>query len=154
MHKQETPVLVQPYLSFEGRCEEALTFYRDTLGATVEFMMRFKENPEPAPSGGEGCAPGPIDGEKVMHASLRIGDSVLMATDGMCSGKASFAGISLTLNPATTAEAERLFKALADGGQVQMPLAKTFFSPLFGMLVDRFGVSWMVVTETAEAPAA
>lgn len=140
-------MLVQPYLFFEGRCEEALNFYRDKLGATVDMLLRFKDNPEPGASPGEGCAGGPVDGEKVMHATFRIGGAVLMASDGMASGKPSFQGISLSLSLRDQAEAKRLFNALADGGQVQVPLNKTFFSPLFGMVADRFGVSWMVVVE-------
>lgn len=139
---------VQAYLSFEGRCQEALDFYRDKLGAQVGLLMRFKDAPpmdQPAP---EGCAGGPPpDGEKIMHSELRIGDSTLMATDGMASGKPSFAGISLSLLVADAAEAQQRFDALADGGQVQMPLAKTFFSPAFGMVADRFGVQWMVVAQ-------
>jgi PhnB protein len=131
---------VQPYLFFDGRCEEAIEFYRSALGAEVTMLMRFKENPEPqecsmVPPGSE---------EKVMHASIRIGDTTVLASDGRCQGQPSFQGISLSLTAADEAEAERLFAALADGGQVQMPLAKTFFSPRFGMVADRFGVSWMI----------
>ena len=143
---------VQPYLFFEGRCEEALAFYRDKLGATVDYQMRFKENPEPAAGPGEGCAGGPVDGEKIMHASFRIGGAMLMASDGMASGKPNFQGISLSLTLPDQAEAKRVFEGLADGGQVQVPLTKTFFSPLFGMVADRFGVSWMVVVEDPNQP--
>ncbi len=143
---------VQPYLFFEGRCEEALAFYRDKLGATVDYQMRFKENPEPAAGPGEGCAGGPVDGEKIMHASFRIGGAMLMASDGMASGKPNFQGISLSLTLPDQAEARRVFEGLADGGQVQVPLTKTFFSPLFGMVADRFGVSWMVVVEDPNQP--
>jgi PhnB protein len=132
---------VQPYLSFEGRCEEAVEYYRNALGAEVEALMRFKEMPEPGDS--EMCAP--VDGEKIMHSCFRIGDTRLMATDGMCTGKASFEGISLSLSVPDDATAERLFSTLADGGQVQVPLAKTFFASSFGMVADRFGVSWMIV---------
>ena len=128
---------IQPYLSFDGRCEEAIEFYRRTLGAKVEMLMRFKEAPEP------GMSP-PEAGEKVMHSALRIGDSMVLASDGRCLGKPNFQGFALSLTAANEAEADRLFNALADGGQVQMPLAKTFFSPSFGMVADRFGVSWMV----------
>ena len=141
---------VQPYLFFEGRCEEALTFYQTQLGATVDHLMRFKDNPEP--QAGEGCAGGPPDGEKVMHASFRIGGASLMASDGMASGQPKFAGISLSLLLPDVATGERMFHALADGGQVQMPLGKTFFSPMFGMVADRFGVSWMVVVEDPNQP--
>jgi PhnB protein len=133
---------VEPYLSFDGRCEEAIEFYRKELGAEVTMLMRFKESPEP-------CQPGMSPpGDKVMHASFRIGDTTLMASDGQCLGKANFQGFSLSLKAHSEAEAERLFASLADGGQVQMPLTKTFFSPRFGMVADRFGVSWMIVVAT------
>ena len=137
---------VQPYLMFDGRCEEAIEFYKKTLGAKVEMLMRFKESPEPPPPG---CmAPGTED--KVMHACLRIGDTAVMASDGQCGGKPSFQGFSLSITAPTEADADRMFNALADGGQVQMPLAKTFFSPRFGMVADRFGMSWMVIVEPAK----
>ncbi|KAB2837390.1 VOC family protein [bacterium] len=129
---------IEPYLFFDGRCEEALEFYRKALGAEVEMLMRFKENPEPAMNP-------PGSGEKIMHASFRIGKARVMASDGNCGGKASFQGFSLSLSVANAAEADRYFAALAEGGQVQMPLAKTFFSPRFGMVADRFGMSWMVI---------
>lgn len=137
---------VQPYLFFDGRCEEALEFYRKTLGAEVKMMMRFKENPEPAAA--VGCAPGEgsgPSGESIMHACFQIGDTEVMASDGMAAGKPEFKGFSLSLNAPSDAEAQRLFKALGEGGQVQMPLAKTFFASSFGMVADRFGVSWMVI---------
>ncbi len=129
--------VVQPYLFFDGRCEEAVEFYRKTLGAQVETLMRFKDSPDPSM-----CAPGA--GDKVMHASFRIGETTVMASDGQCTGRPSFQGFSLSLTVPDAAEAERLFAALGDGGQVQMPLTKTFFSPRFGMVADRFGVSWMI----------
>ena len=128
---------VQPYLFFEGRCEEALEFYRGALGAEVTMLMRFKESPDPGM-----VAPGTED--KVMHASFRIGETTVLASDGRCEGQPSFQGFALSLTVPNEAEAERLFAALGDGGQVQMPLTKTFFSPRFGMVADRFGVSWMV----------
>ena len=131
---------VQPYLYFDGRCEEAVEFYRGALGAEVTMLMRFKDSPEPA-------EPGMVPhnaGDKVMHASFRIGDTTVLASDGRCLGKASFQGFSLSITVPNETEAERLFAALADGGQVQMPLTKTFFSPRFGMTADRFGVSWMI----------
>lgn len=136
---------VQPYLFFDGRCEEAVEFYRRALGAKVEMLMRFKDSPEPPQPG----TPAPGSDNKVMHASLRIGDTTVMASDGHCQGAPSFKGFSLSLTAANEAEADRLFGALADGGQTQMPLAKTFFSPRFGMVADRFGVSWMVVVMPA-----
>jgi PhnB protein len=139
---------VQSYLFFNGRTEEAIEFYKKALGAKVEMMMRFKDAPE-----GQ-CAPGLED--KIMHSSFKIGDTVVMASDGMCSGepKTEFKGVSLTLNPTTEAECERLFKALAEGGQVQQPLIKTFFSPKFGVVSDKFGLTWMVLVEQAQAKAA
>ena len=129
---------VQPYLFFDGRCEEAIAFYRKALGAKVEMLMPFKESPEPMP----GKAP---PGDKVMHASFRIGDTTVMASDGNCTGKPSFQGFSLSITARDDAEAKRLFAALSDGGKVEMPLGRTFFSPAFGMVADRFGVSWMVI---------
>ena len=131
---------IDPYLFFEGRCEEAVEFYRKALGAKVEMMMRYKDSPEPPPPG---MVP-PGSENKVMHASLRIGDAVVMASDGNCSGKPKFDGIMLSITAKNVAEVDRYFNALADGGQVQMPLAKTFWSPRFGMVADRFGVGWMV----------
>jgi PhnB protein len=128
---------VQSYLFFDGRCEEAIEFYRAALGAEVTMLSRFKDSPDP-----NMCAPGTED--KVMHASFRVGDTTLMASDGRCQGKSKFEGFSLSLTVRDESEAERLFASLADGGQVQMPLTKTFFSPRFGMVADRFGVSWMV----------
>jgi PhnB protein len=133
-------MLVQPYLSFDGRCEEALTFYRKALGAEVAMLMRFKDMPDPQPGM---ITPG--SEEKVMHATLRIGETTVMASDGRCQGKPSFQGFSLSITAANEAEADRVFAALSDGGQVGMPLGKTFFSPRFGMVADRFGVNWMVI---------
>jgi PhnB protein len=132
---------VQPYLFFDGRAEEAIEFYQRTLGAKVEMLVRFKDAPEPGhtPPGAE---------NKVMHSTLRIGDATVMASDGHCQGKPSFQGFSLSLPVPDIAEAERVFNALADGGQVQQPLVETFFSPRFGMVADRFGVPWMVVVAT------
>jgi PhnB protein len=132
---------VQPYLFFDGSCDEALAFYRTALGAENTMLMRFKDSPEPH-------APGMIPPgweEKVMHASFRIGDTEINASDGRCAGQPSFKGFALTLNVPTDAEADRMFAALSDGGQVQMPLANTFFASRFGMLADRFGVSWMII---------
>jgi PhnB protein len=134
---------VHPYLFFDGRCEEALEFYRRALGAKVEMLMHFKDNPEPMP----GKAP---PGDKVMHTCFRIGDTAVMASDGNCTGRPSFQGFSLSLTARDEADAKRLFSVLAEGGQVQMPLAKTFFSPAFGMVADRFGVSWMLIVPSQE----
>jgi PhnB protein len=134
-------MLVQPYLFFDGRCDEALEFYRRTLRAEVTTLMRFKDSPEPHQPG---MVP-PGSENKVMHTSFRIGDTTVMASDGRCLGKPSFQGFSLSLTVPNDAEAERLFAALGDGGQVQMPMTKTFFSSRFGMVADRFGVSWMVI---------
>ena len=138
---------IQPYLFFDGRCEEALEFYRRALGAEVMMLMRFKDSPEPpAP----GMVP-PGAENKVMHTCFRIGEAMIMASDGRCVGQPSFAGFSLSITVPDEANAERLFASLADGGQVQMPLDKTFFSPRFGMVADRFGVSWMIVVAPAGA---
>lgn len=133
-------MIVQPYLNFDGRCEEAIEFYRKALGAEVKTLMRFKDNPEPQPG-----MQSPATENKVMHANIRVGDNDILMSDGRCAGQTKFQGVSLALSVASDAEAERTFKALADGGQVQMPLAKTFFSSGFGMLADRFGVGWMVL---------
>jgi PhnB protein len=132
---------VQPYLFFDGRCEEAIEFYRTALGAKVTMLMRYKDSPEPQQPG---MLPAGFE-DKVMHANLRIGDSELMASDGHCQGQPNFQGFSLSLTAADEAEAERLFAALADGGRVQIPMSKTFFSSRFGMVTDRFGVGWMVI---------
>ncbi|MDN0073996.1 VOC family protein [Crenobacter sp. SG2303] len=132
---------IQPYLFFDGRCEEAIEFYRGALGAELLTLMRFKDSPEP-PS--PDCVV-PGSENKVMHASFRVGETTVMASDGTGQGPSSFQGFSLTLSVADAAEAERVFSALSAGGQVRMPLGKTFFSPCFGMVADRFGVSWMVI---------
>lgn len=135
---------IQPYLYFEGRCEEALEFYRNTLGAEVTMLMRYRDSPEPLRPG---MLP-PGSENKVMHAGLKIGDTTMMASDGRCSGKPDFKGVSLTVSAANEREAERLFSALGEGGTVQMPLTRTFFSSRFGMVADRFGVSWMILVST------
>ena len=132
---------IEPYLFFDGRCEEAIQFYGRTLGAKVEMLMRYKDSPEPPPPG---MVP-PGSENKVMHASITIGDSRVMASDGGCQGKPDFKGFSLSITVANEAEADRVFAALSDGGTVQMPLGKTFFSPKFGMVSDKFGVGWMVI---------
>jgi PhnB protein len=130
---------IQPYLFFDGRCEEALEFYKSALGAEVTALVRYKDSPTPP----EMVPPG--SGEKVIHSSFTVGDSTVMASDGHCGGKPIFQGMSLSISLPTVADADRVFAALADGGQVQMPQGKTFFSPRFGMVTDRFGVSWMVI---------
>lgn len=143
---------VTPYLCFEGRCEEALRFYQDAIGAQIEALMRFREAPQtPDASAGRGEMPPAVTGEKVMHASLRIGDSTIFASDGRCSGNARFDGIALTIHARDDAHAEQLFTALSAGGQVQMPLEQTFFASRFGMLADRFGVGWMIISEPASS---
>ena len=130
----------QPSLFFNGRCEEALEFYKKALGAEVLMLMRFSDSPDPPPPG---MVP-PGSENKIMHSAMRIGETEVMASDGHCMGKAAFQGVSLSLSASNEAEADRLFNALGDGGQVQMPIGKTFFSPRFGMVADRFGVLWMV----------
>jgi PhnB protein len=132
---------VQPYLFFDGRCEEAIEFYKKVLGIKVEMLMRFSESPDPMPPG---MIP-PGSEKKVMHSAFRVGDSLVMASDGNCGGKPKFEGFSLSVDAKNAAEADKLFAALVDGGKVQMPLGKTFFSPRFGMLTDKFGVGWMVI---------
>ncbi|HVU25044.1 MAG TPA: VOC family protein [Opitutus sp.] len=138
-----TTSLVQPYLFFGGRCEEALAFYGRALGATVEMLMHYNESPEKVPSD---RIPAGFE-TKVMHASFRIGETVLMASDGDGVG-AKFEGFSLSVALPTAADADRAFAALAEGGQVTMPLAKTFWSPKFGMVTDRFGIGWMVTVKS------
>jgi len=133
---------VQPYLSFEGRCEEAIEFYRSAVGAEVLMLMRYKE----APPSEQGMT-SPDSADKVMHAHIKIGDSSVMMSDGRCGGNPSFAGFGLSLGVSSEAEAARAFKALEAGGKAFMPLAKTFFAAQFGMVTDRFGVMWMVLFE-------
>ncbi len=132
---------VDPYLMFDGRCEEAIEFYKKAIGAEVLMLMRFKDSPAPAP---EGRMP-PGSENKVMHATLRIGGSNVMMSDGECQGKGKFAGFSLSLSVKDDAAVDKAFAALADGGKVHLPPTKTFFSSKFGMLEDRFGVGWMVI---------
>jgi PhnB protein len=138
-HQREEIMGIEPYLFFNGRCDEAVEFYKKALGAEVLMLMRYKESPEPPPPG---MVPAGWD-NKIMHTSLRIGNANVMASDG-CSDGVNFQGFSLSLTVANEAEAKRAFTALSDGGQVQMPLGKTFWSPCFGMVADRFGVGWMV----------
>ena len=134
---------VQPYLYFNGRCEEAVEFYKKAIGAEVQMLMRNAESPEPPPPG---MLP-PGSENKVMHVSFKVGDTVVMASDGHNSGTPDFRGFSLSLTVADAAQAQRLFAALSEGGQVQVPLGKTFWAPMFGMLTDRFGVGWMLSAE-------
>jgi len=131
---------VTPYLFFDGRCEEAIEFYKKTLGAEVDMMMRFKDTPDKSM-----CTPGTEN--KVMHAALRISGTSVMASDGRAQNKPKFEGFALSITPKDEADAQRVFKALADGGEVQMPLAETFFAQSFGMVADRFGVGWMIIVE-------
>ncbi len=133
-------MLIQPYLFFDGRCEEAIELYKRVLGAKVEMLMRFSDSPEPIPPG---MIPAGAEG-KIMHAALRIGDTLVMASDGHCDGSQKFDGFSLSITLADIAECDGVFSALVEGGQVRMPLGKTFYSPRFGMLADRFGVGWMI----------
>jgi PhnB protein len=140
-----TTPIIQPYLNFSGRCEEAVEFYKTALGAEVEMLLRFSESPEPSrmplPDG---------HGDKIMHCSFRVGTSVLMASDG-CGDQEEFQGISLSLTVADEAEARRVFEALAGGGKIVMPLEKTFWTSCFGMVGDRFGVTWMITIPHGES---
>ena len=129
---------VQPYLFFDGRCEEALEFYKKALGAEVGTLMRFKDSPDKTM-----CTPGTEN--KIMHTQFQIGGTKVLASDGRNQGQPKFDGFALTISAKTEAEADKMFAALGDGGQVTMPMAKTFFSPRFGMLSDKFGVSWMIL---------
>lgn len=131
---------IEPYLFFNGRCEEAIDFYQKALGAEVSMLTRFKDSPEPHQPG---MLP-PGSENKIMHVNLRIGDTNVMASDGRCTGKTEFQGFGLSLPAVNEADAKRKFTGLSEGGQVQMPLGKTFWSPLFGMVSDRFGVLWMI----------
>ncbi len=130
---------VQPYLFFEGACEEALAFYQRAVGAKVTMKMQYKENPD------KSMVCGSIDENKIMHSAFEVGDSTVCASDGMCTGKPNFQGFSLTINAANDAEALRIFTGLAEGGQIRMPLGKTFYASSFGMCEDKFGVGWMVI---------
>ena len=141
---------VQPYLFFEGRTEEALDFYTEAIGAQVTAKMRFGEAPPMDPND-KGCADmggmPPNSANKIMHSEFKIGNTSVLASDGMCSGKTNFTGVSLALQVKNDAEAKKVFEALAKGGQIQQPLMATFFATSFGMVADKFGVGWMVVTE-------
>ena len=134
---------VQAYLDFGDRCEEALEFYKKSVGAKVTGLMRMKESPDPA------MKPPPGREEKIMHSSFTIGETEVMASDGMGPERAGFKGVTLALSAASDAETKRLFDALSQGGTVQMPLTKTFWTSSFGMLQDPFGVSWIVMTESS-----
>jgi PhnB protein len=139
-HLIKLTMKIEPYLFFEGRAEEAIEFYKKAVSAEVVMMMRFKESPDTS-----GCPPGPGMGEKIMHATLSIGSTQVMMSDGRCESNPKFEGFALSISAANPAEAEKLYKALGDKGEIVMPLTKTFFSPAFGMLRDRFGVHWMVI---------
>jgi PhnB protein len=145
MANKESNMLVQPYLFFGGRCEEALEFYKAAVGADVLALMRFREAPEQHP----GLAPG--NENKVMHAAFRIGQTTLMASDGRCDGEPRFDGFSLSITVRDEAEPDRVFNALAQGGKVEMPLSETFWTSKFGMLEDKFGVGWMISVESRQS---
>ncbi len=140
-------MLVQPYVFFEGRCEEALDFYAKAIDAKIEMKMKYSESP-----GGSGSRPPGLPAgsdNKIMHAAFKVGDSLVMASDGMCSGETGFKGVALTISMDDQASVRRMFEALAQGGQVHMPLEKTFYSPLFGVVADKFGLSWMLMANPA-----
>jgi uncharacterized glyoxalase superfamily protein PhnB len=132
--------IVQPYLFFAGRCEEALEFYKTALHAKISMLMRFDESPDPVPSGM--LQPG--FESKIMHSTFHVGGMTLMASDG-CDDKSRHDGFRLALSVADEAGADRVFHALAEGGKVDMPLTKTFWSPRYGMVTDKFGIGWMVM---------
>ena len=136
---------VQAYVSFDGRCEEALEFYKKSIGAEVTFLMRWKESPDAA------MKPPPGFEEKIMNAAFRIGETQLMADDGMGAKEAEFKGMTLAIEVADDAEAKRVFTALGEGGNVTMPLMKTFWTSSFGMMIDKFVVPWMVNVEAPKA---
>lgn len=131
---------VQPYVFFDGKCDEALEFYKRALGAKVTALMRWQEAPDKSM-----ITPGQEN--KVMHSEFQVGETVILASDGRSTGKPSFQGFALTITADSDADAKRMFNALGDGGQVQMPLEKTFFASLFGMVADKFGVGWMVMVD-------
>jgi PhnB protein len=131
---------VQPYLFFDGRAAEALDFYKQAIGAKVKMQMRWKDGPDQSL-----CTP--ANAEKIMHAQFEIGETTIMASDGRNSGAPKFDGFALTIAANSEAEADKLFGALGEGGQVTMPLGKTFFSKRFGMLADKFGVHWMIIVQ-------
>ena len=134
-----TKSVIEPYLFFNGRCEEAVKFYQQALGAELQMMMRYKESPAPLPPGST-----PANwGDKIMHSSLKIGSNIVMASDG-CGESGKVQGFSLSISVPTEADAKQVFTALSEGGKVEMPLTKTFWSPCFGMLEDQFGIGWMV----------
>jgi PhnB protein len=135
---KESSMQVQPYLFFGGRCDEALDFYKKAIGADVKTLMRFKDAPDQS-------MVSPASEDNVMHAQMQIGDTTVLASDGRCLGKPNFQGFSLAVSAKSEAEAEKMFSTLGEGGQVTMPMAKTFFSPRFGILADKFGVDWMVL---------
>jgi PhnB protein len=137
---------VQPYVFFDGKCEEALEFYKNAVGAKVDMVMRFKEAPPEMQA-----QMGPGSKDKVMHAAFHIGDTQILASDGECNGKPAFQGFSLSITAADDKEAEKLFGALGKGGKVTAPLSETFFASRFGMLADKFGVNWMVMAEKKAA---
>lgn len=135
----------EPYLFFNGRCEEAVQFYRQAVEADVRSLIRFREAPDvPAPDG---------FADKVLHADMRIGETTLLATDGDIGGAADFQGFSLSLTLARDAEAEKRFAALAAGGHVQVPMTATFFASRFGMVKDRFGLLWTILAHESQATA-
>ena len=133
---------VEPYLFLDGRCEEALEFYKKAIGAEVTALIRFKDSPDPT------MVHGGADPNKILHAVFRVGETAIMTSDGRNQGKPSFQGFALSIVVKTEAETKKLFDALAQGGRVEMPLTKTFFSPSFGMVVDRFGIMWMILVPT------
>lgn len=126
---------VMPYITFQGNCEEALKFYKECLGGEILYMGRYGGSPM------AGQAPD----DKIMHATLKVGDTHIMAADNMAPDPFAVGGnIALSVGTDDAGDAERMFNALAEGGRVTMPIAETFWAERFGMLTDKFGIDWMV----------
>lgn len=132
--------ITKPYLYLSGQCDEALAFYQQHLGATISMLIRFNESPKPLPTD----LPDGYE-DKVMHCEFSVGDMSIMASDGCKESTGEFRGFSLTLTIADEAYARQAFQALSEGGEVNMPLSETFWSPLYGQVTDKFGISWMIM---------
>ena len=130
---------VEPYLMMSGRCEEALEFYKQAVNAQVVMILRMKDAPDAPPM------PMPPNwGDKIMHCGFTIGQTLVMASDGMSEERVDFSGVTLSITADDETQARRMFDALSASGKVFMPMGKTFWSPCFGMCADKFGVNWML----------